>query len=228
MNTGRPQAVLLIGVHLCVWFLAPSVRELFDLIELLLELVVACTFKGEAEVGRIGLIPSVGPFALGCITCHKLFLLLLGPQKFEFLDAKDGSSVPDMLHNGDCFLEHSFLETQEIVDVKSHTWRSDHHGICLGALLIVTFYVAFLDHLAKVLQINEFKFAELLPPVSQLTDHNVVSYQTEFDFSLGLGLARMSTLVIDDGVAAVASLSLSCREDWVRQLKNMQAFAFVG
>jgi hypothetical protein len=47
------------------------------------------------------------------------------------------------------------------------------------------------DNGIKVLEIDEFEFAEVFPPVAQLTHHDVVGYQTVLDFGFGIHTALM-------------------------------------
>ena len=98
VNTGRPQAVLLVDIHLGTWLRASRIGECSHLFKLLLKFIVSVTLEGDLVISWIGLVASIGPLALCCMSCDKLLLLLLALQHLEFLDDCDCSPVPDVFH----------------------------------------------------------------------------------------------------------------------------------
>ena len=121
MDTSSAKAIFLILIHLCSRFGPSDIGEVSHLVQCLLQFVVALALDGEAQICRVGLIAGIGPLALGRVPLDQLLRLFFRAEHFEFLDDRDGASMPDMLHQSYSLLQHRLLKGQEVVNVESVT-----------------------------------------------------------------------------------------------------------
>lgn len=93
--------------------------------------------------------------------------------------------------------------------------------------ILAAFDVTSLDYCLEVLHVNQFQVPEFLPPVLELADDNVLSYQSKLYFILGMDFPLMCTSELCYRIATVLGLALSCRQDLLGQHEDVQTLAFV-
>ena len=115
--------------------------------------------------------------------------------------------MPNVLHQCNSLLQHGFLEAEEVVNVESHAWRCQNTALVdIGPFLAVAFQVSLLDNSPQVLQVYQLQLSELLPPVRELTDDNVVGDKAKFDLLLCFSLTSVRANMVHYRVASVPDL----------------------
>jgi len=104
MNAGRTKTVLLVDVHLGAGLISTIVGEISDLLQLFFKLIITVALEGYFIVSGVGLIASIGPFALCGVARDNLFLLLLRLEHLKLLDYGYSTTMPYVLHQGNRFL----------------------------------------------------------------------------------------------------------------------------
>ena len=225
MSRCRSQSILLIVVHLQA-LLATNVGKIPDLIDCMLNFIVHWGLKIKAEVLRLCYITRVSPPTLCCVARAQQPLLLLCFQIFELLNNQNGSTMPNVLEDCFCFLEHSFLEIQKVVNVQG-VWYLWLKSFCTCHLRQTIGQIPFLDYCLKVLQIYKFEVPKLLPPILERANNNVVGDQSKLDFILSLDLAVMCALVKTDWIASLLDLPFRSGYHVLWQHQNVKSLPLI-
>ena len=122
-----------------------------------------------------------------------------------------------MFHESLCLFKNYLLKWQKVIYVKG-AWIYIRINLFWWRLvgLELVLKISFIDYRLEILKVNKSEVSEFLPPVLKWTDHNIISYQTEFDLIFSLDLPVMCSLIKSDGVPSWLDLPFSCRNNMLR------------